>query len=223
MTRFRALVLAENNAALGLLSGLGDTVHRGNAGEIELEIDLTPEPAATGRLSNGLRAAARGAVEPGVALAQRLGWHARAAGTDRDELANAIVVLAPRDDGDRPTVEEAARLAGTLGAEVRLVVPRARDGEAPAPADAMVAELRSRGLSATVDPRRDDPATALVDEASESLARLIVVPRASRSGPSKLLPGQPRRHRRGDRAVRRAHRARARRPDRARYSSAEPR
>jgi RimJ/RimL family protein N-acetyltransferase len=187
--RFRAPVLAGNAAAIELLSGLGHTVRRHAGNEVELLIELAPEPTAADRLRSMLRVAAQGLVRPGLTMAQRLGWRARAAATDRGSLADAVVVLAPRDPAEQETLDQAADLAATLGASVELVAPRVRTAEeAPHAAEAVDA-LRGRGVDVHVHARRDDPATALVDVASECLARLIVVERSGRGGVPRLLPG----------------------------------
>jgi GNAT superfamily N-acetyltransferase len=61
--RFRALVLAQNTEAIALLERLGCThvVHHGR--EVEVEIALTPAPAARPTLRSLLRAAAAGMLQ----------------------------------------------------------------------------------------------------------------------------------------------------------------
>jgi GNAT superfamily N-acetyltransferase len=191
VTCFRAPVLAENDAAIELLARLGETVRRSAGQEVELEIALTPAPAAGHRLRDTLRAAAAGIVRPGVTLAHRLGLRARAAATDRAELADAVVVLAGDDGPDLPALDSAARLAAALGASVELVAPRTRPGDAAARdhLERVASAVRERGVPVNLHPRREDAATALVDVASESLARLIVVESQERSGAARLLPG----------------------------------
>src|SRR6185503_18091111 len=71
--RFTALVLAENQGALALLRGLGQTEQRGLGPERQLVIEL-PERAGLGlQLSRALRAAAAGTLVAAETLAQRVG------------------------------------------------------------------------------------------------------------------------------------------------------
>ena len=61
--RFRALVLAQNTEAIALLERLGSSrvVHRGR--EVEVEISLTPPPAARPTLRTLLREVAAGRLQ----------------------------------------------------------------------------------------------------------------------------------------------------------------
>ncbi|HEU4973772.1 MAG TPA: GNAT family N-acetyltransferase [Baekduia sp.] len=73
LRRFRAPVMAGNEAAVALLSGLGESSTRAGGGHVEVDVVLAPPEAARTRLVALLRAAAQGTLEPGITLVRRRG------------------------------------------------------------------------------------------------------------------------------------------------------
>jgi nucleotide-binding universal stress UspA family protein len=192
VARFRAPVLAENDAALRLLGHLGEHWQRRSGNEIEIEIELTPAPAARPTLRTLLRGAATGTLKPAVALLDRLGLRARYGTPDRAAQVNTIVVgLDPREPGGA-AVRIASELAPALGSTVQLVAARRPliddEREAEAVLERAAEELRKRGVEVDVHLRTSDAVTALVHIAAEHRARLVVVG-ATRQDAPRLLPG----------------------------------
>jgi nucleotide-binding universal stress UspA family protein len=190
--RFRALILAENEAVLGLLSGLGEHWTRSEGNTIEVEIDLTPAPEAKPRLATLLRSAAAGAVSPAITLLDRLGLRARYGPPDRAVLANTIVVGVDPEDPHGRALGAAAELAPVLASSVQLVGARRRllDGEEEAneALELAAGRLRERGVEVDVHVRAADAVSALVHVAAEQRARLVIVGASDPDAP-RLLPG----------------------------------
>ena len=190
--RFRAPVLAENEAALRLLGSLGEYWQRPDGSEVEIAVDLTPGPAGRRTLMRLLRTAAEGGLSPAVTLLDRLGLRARYGPPDRSALTNTIVVgVEPR----RPSgaaLRCAAGLAPVLGSSVQVVTARRplldSEEEAQEALDAAADTLRERGVEVDVHVRTVDPATALVHVAAERNARLVIVGAPDPDAP-RLLPG----------------------------------
>ena len=190
--RFRAPVLAENDAALRLLGSLGEYWQRPDGNEVEVAIELAPEPTGRRTLMRLLRVAAEGGLAPAVSLLDRLGVRARYGPPDRSSLANTIVVgVEPRRPGGA-ALRCAADLAPALGSTVQVVAARRPllDSEQEAQ-EALVAaadRLRERGVEVDVHLRTLDAATALVHVAAERNARLVIVGASDPDAP-RLLPG----------------------------------
>ena len=186
---FRASVLAENPEAIRLLSRLGEASRRADGREVELEIDLTPDQQAAGRLRTMLRALA-GGTQPGLSMLHRLTWR-----PPRTELGgplrNVIVAAFEADAPPGAAVATAADLARALGSGIELVGVRAPafDGgsELLSALQATSQQLLARGLEVGAHLRRGDPVASLVDVAAEHRARLIVVAAPDRSGPARLV------------------------------------
>jgi nucleotide-binding universal stress UspA family protein/RimJ/RimL family protein N-acetyltransferase len=190
--RFRAPVLAENEAALRLLGTLGEHWQRQDGNEVEIQIELTPAPGDRPTLLAALRGAAAGTLKPAVAVLDRLGLRARYGVPDRASLDNTIVVgIDPREPGGA-AVRLATDLAPALGASVHLVGARRPliddEHEAEAALERAADELRERGVSVDVHVRATDAVTALVQAAAEHRARLLLVG-ATRPGSPRLVPG----------------------------------
>jgi GNAT superfamily N-acetyltransferase len=192
VARFRAPVLAENDAALRLLASLGEHSQRREGNEVEIAIDLVPEPAAPPVLLRLLRAAAEGGVSPAVTLLDRLGLRSRYGPPDRAALANTIVVgVEPRNPGG-PALRTAASLAPILGSNVAIVGSRRRvldDGDdARRALEDAARELRERGVEVDVHLLTADAASAMVQVAAEQRARLVIVGARDPDAP-RILPG----------------------------------
>jgi len=190
--RFRAPVLADNEAALRLLGSLGEHWERPDGSEVEIAIDLAPAAAERPLLMRLLRAAAEGGVAPAVTLLDRLGLRARYGPPDRSRLENAIVVAVEPRDPSGAALRCAADLAPALGSPVHVVGARRPvldDEEAAQQAlqDAARA-LRERGVEVDVHLRTTDASTALVHVAAERNARLVIVGARQADAP-RILPG----------------------------------
>jgi len=175
--RFEATVLADNPAAIAVLSQLGDTTTSRGGPEVELLIDLgTPETPASGTgIARLLRAAAAGTVDPAMALWHRLAPRRRPLGGPvRD------VVVVAMAEGDDPFVlrtgEELARL---LGCSVHLVGAQRPLLDDRSSLDRRLRDaaehLERNGLAVEVHLRLGDLAAVLLHVAWEEQARLIVV------------------------------------------------
>jgi nucleotide-binding universal stress UspA family protein/GNAT superfamily N-acetyltransferase len=190
--RFRAPVLAENDAALRLLGSLGEHWERQEGNEVEVQIELTPAPGERRTLRTLLRGAAVGTVKPAVAVLDRLGVRARYGVPDRALQANTIVVgIDPREPGGA-AVRVAGELAPALGASVHLVGARRPliddEIEASVAIERAADGLRERGVEVDTHLRSTDAVTALVQTAAEHQARLVLVG-ATRPGSPRLVPG----------------------------------
>jgi GNAT superfamily N-acetyltransferase len=191
--RFRAPVLAENDAALRLLGGIGEHWTRHDGNEVEIAIELAPPPAAGSVFTRLLRVAAEGGVSPAVTLLDRLGLRARYGPPDRAEQANTLVVAVEPGTSDGAALRVAAELAPVLGASVQLVSARrlpvlGRERDADAALETAASALRDRGVTVDVHRRAADAVTALVSVAAERRARMVIVG-AQRSDAPRVLPG----------------------------------
>lgn len=192
VTRFRAPVLAENDAARRLLASLGEHSERQEGNEVELAIDLGPAPTAAPVLLRLLRAAAEGGLSPAVTLLDRLGLRSRYGPPDRGALANTIVVgVEPRNPAG-PALRTAAGLAPLLGSTVSIVGSRRKllddEDEAERALEGAARQLRERGVEVDVHLLTSDAASALVQVAAERRARLVIVGARDTDAP-RILPG----------------------------------
>jgi nucleotide-binding universal stress UspA family protein/RimJ/RimL family protein N-acetyltransferase len=178
--RFSAVVLADNQASVALLEGVGETRRTFAPGEVELVIELPPERGMGIRLTRALRAVATGVLTP-------------ARPPVRPELPiQTIVVGTDGSQTEASSLAYAMRLAAALGAELHIVsaygaFQSASDTEAALATASRVA--REEGVEAVTHTRRDDPADALIAVAEEQGAQLVVVGGQGMSGPSRLLLG----------------------------------
>jgi nucleotide-binding universal stress UspA family protein/RimJ/RimL family protein N-acetyltransferase len=190
--RFRAPVLAENEAALRLLGSLGEHWQRQEGNEIEVQIELMPPPGDRPTLLTLLRAAAGGTVKPAVAVLDRLGLRARYGVPDRALQANTIVVGIDPREPHGAAVRIAAELAPALGSSIQLVGARRPliddEHEAEAAMQRAADDLRERGVEVEIHLRSTDAISALVQTAAEHRARLVLVG-ATRPGSPRLVPG----------------------------------
>jgi nucleotide-binding universal stress UspA family protein len=190
--RFRAPVLAENEAALRLLGTLGEHWQRQEGNEVEVHIELTPAPGDRRTLLALLRGAAVGTVKPAVAVLDRLGLRARYGVPDRALQANTIVVGIDPFELGGAAVRVAAELAPALGSRIQLVGARRPliddEHEAEAAIERAADQLRARGVEVETHLRTSDAVTALVQTAAEHRARLVLVG-ATRPGAPRLVPG----------------------------------
>jgi nucleotide-binding universal stress UspA family protein len=193
IARFRAPVLAENPAAVRVLSRLGPTVSTSSGPEVELDIVLTPQRPARSRLMSLLRRTADGTLSPGFTLLHRIAWRPPQTPLDRSSLRNSIVVGTDGSDAARATVLRAAELAAGLGADLELVFISGLGLDASSSRDreheALTRTLRDRGLRVRVYERRGGAVASIVDVAADERARLIVVDASQRTGPARLLTG----------------------------------
>lgn len=191
--RFRAPVLADNPAALAVLAGLGEAETRPAGIEVEVDVLLAEPDSARERLVALLRAAAQGALEPGITLLQQLVPRRTFGPPDRARLANAIVVGIDPYGPATAAVDAAAELAEALGARLDLVAARRPllddDAEVQRTVSRTADELRARDLDVRVHVRRRGPATALIEVATEQRATLVVVGPSARTDVARLLPG----------------------------------
>jgi len=192
VSRFRAPVLAENEAALRMLGSLGEYWQRPDGREVEVAIDLAPAPTDRRTLMRLLRSAAEGGLSPAITLLDRLGLRARYGPPDRAALSNTIVVgVEPRRRGGA-ALRCAADLAPALGSSVQVVAGRRplldSDEEAEEALEAAARTLRERGVEVDVHLRSLDAATALVHVAAERKARLVIVGASEPDAP-RILPG----------------------------------
>jgi RimJ/RimL family protein N-acetyltransferase len=182
---FTALVLAENTDALRLLERLGDTVHRRDGAQVELDIALPATQAPSPQLRIALEGAARGLLVPAISMWRQVADFAhRRAAAPAGEPANVIVAHAHSEDGAAPAVAAAARLAVVRDAHVHLVEtywPVLSDrGEIDRRLSATAEELRRQGLDVTAHLVGGDTVDAVIDVAEQNDAALIVIdPRAA--------------------------------------------
>jgi nucleotide-binding universal stress UspA family protein/GNAT superfamily N-acetyltransferase len=193
IARFRAPVLAENDAAIALLGSLGRHWTRQGGTQVEVEIDLTPVPEERRSLLELMRSAATGSVSPAVTLLDRLGIRARYGPPDRARQENTIVVGVTPDAASGPAVPCAAELARAFGSSVQLVSARRAWIEGDEKAEEALANaervVRERGVeSVDTHVRTSDAVTAIVSVAAERHARLVVVGAQEPDAP-RLLPG----------------------------------
>ena len=181
VNRFVAPVLADNHAAITLLGRLGDTTRRDLGREVELSVDLPESGRRSPALLALLRGAAAGAVQPARTFLERLTWRRHPATADP---ANAIVVGMEGAEADADAARCAAELARLTGARVHVVASHplllGDREEAEERVRESVEGMRVLGLQATAHVRRGDQAVALLDVATETRARLIVI------GPRRL-------------------------------------
>jgi nucleotide-binding universal stress UspA family protein/RimJ/RimL family protein N-acetyltransferase len=177
VNRFVAPVLAANADAIRVLERLGPATVRPLGREVEVAVDLAPEPAGTLALTAALRAFASDALTPARTLLDRVVPRRR--GRLDAPRGNRIVVGTDGSEDACAAVEVALELARVLRAGVhvvgvhRLLLPD-RDEVRDAVAQSATA-LRGAGLQVHEHLRRGDPGIELADVADEEAARLIVV------------------------------------------------
>jgi RimJ/RimL family protein N-acetyltransferase len=184
VTRFTALLLAENRDALRLLERLGDTEERRLGSQVELDIALPPARQPSPQLKLVLAGAARGLLVPAITMWRQVADFAYRRAAPAIEPANVIVAHAYAAGGQAPALSAAADLAGPRHAEVHLVEtywPMLSDRqELDRHLSGAADDLRRRGLEVTPHLVAGDPADALIDVAEETSASLIVIdPRAT--------------------------------------------
>jgi nucleotide-binding universal stress UspA family protein/RimJ/RimL family protein N-acetyltransferase len=191
--RFRAPVLATNDAAIRVLSGLGDTTRTSLGREVELTVALPEDEGAGRALVELLRAVAAGTVRPARTLLARLGPAPRPAPVPLRELTNAILVGTDGSPEASLAVDRAAGLAEVWGSTVHLMAahrPLLDDGtEAGEHLAATASYLAERGLDVRTHVRRGDPAASLVDIAAHEQVALVVVGATARSGATRRVLG----------------------------------
>jgi RimJ/RimL family protein N-acetyltransferase len=173
---FVAPVLAENRAAIGLFERLGGATVRHDGIEVEVTIPLAPEEeGATPVLRQLLHQVASGTVRPALAFWQRI----TTSDAPPARTRNAVVVAVPSSAAFERAIDVAGDVAEAFGADVQAVAAQrfllddtaALEERLRAVAD----RLRSRGLSVETRLRRGDLAAALIREAVQCGARVIVV------------------------------------------------
>jgi nucleotide-binding universal stress UspA family protein/GNAT superfamily N-acetyltransferase len=189
---FRAPVLATNEAAIRVRSGLGETTRTPLGREVELTVAL-PDDGSGRALLDLLRAVAAGTVRPARSLLARLGPSPRPAPVPLRELSNAILVGTDGSPGASLAVERAAALARVWGSTVHLMAahrPLLDDGkEADDNLAATASYLAERGLNVRTHVRRGDPAASLVDIAGREHVGLVVVGATDRAGATRRVLG----------------------------------
>jgi RimJ/RimL family protein N-acetyltransferase len=173
---FVAPVLAENRAAIGLFERLGGATVRHDGIEVEVTIPLAPdEEGATPVLRQLLHQVASGTVRPALAFWQRI----TTSDTPPVRTRNAVVVAVPSSSPFERAVDVAGDVAEAFGADVQAVAAQrfllddavGIEERLGAAAD----RLRSRGVHVETRLRRGDLAAAVIREAVQCGARLIVV------------------------------------------------
>ncbi|MBV9605453.1 MAG: GNAT family N-acetyltransferase [Solirubrobacterales bacterium] len=186
VTRFTALVLAENADALRLLERLGDTEQHRVGSQVELDIELPAPRQASPPLKLVLAAAARGLVVPAISMWRQVAdfTHARRRADAVAEPANVIVAHAYATEDEAPALNVAADLAAARDAHVHLVDtywPVVSDrAEIDRRLTAAADELRARGVEVSTHLIGGDTVDAVIDVAEQTDAALIVIdPRAA--------------------------------------------
>lgn len=171
---FAAPVLAENERAVALFRGLGET-HVSPAGrELELLIALDDgAPSEPGRepvASPGGRSGSRGRIRT---FWDRLTTRRRVVTTPRNVVVAGVSVPSP----DERTLGVAARLAETLKArlEVVVAVPAGHDPSGGESLGDGLAQARSAGVTVRVRHLHRDLSAAVITVAGETEARAIVL------------------------------------------------
>ncbi len=193
--RFSALVLSENRASLGLLEGVGESRRTGEAGEVELVIELPPQRGIGARLAGVLRAAAAGGLIPARTLAHRV-----AVGIESSPRTSVIprlpiqTIVVGTDGSETATkaLDAAVELGSALGAELHVVSAygaRQRSSDVEELLAEATRAARGEGLEAVMHPRRGDPADALIAVSAEVGADLLVIGNAGMSRASRSLLG----------------------------------
>ncbi len=178
--RFSALVLSENQPALGLFSDLGDSEQHQSSGEVEMMIELPPLRGIGAQLARALRAAGSGRLIPARTLAQRaaLGHGPTTGPENLGRPVRRIVVGLSDHWAEEPTLQVAAGLARTLGASLHIVHAYQAEQQRTAAEAALSAARKAARMTreeAVIHPRRDDPADSLLAAAGELDAELVVV------------------------------------------------
>ena len=179
VTRFTALVLAENADALRLLERLGETEKRSLGPQVELDIALPEADGAGVPLHGLLRGAASGVLEPAISMWRVVADFAYRREPPPHEHANAFVVHVQERESSREAVlRVAAALAKPRSAHLHLVgsyrpVLEDRDSVGQL-LEAAAGELRAQGLETTIHLRGGDPVDAIIDVAQQERTTLIV-------------------------------------------------
>lgn len=171
--RFRAPVLAYNEAALRSLDRLGDSEHHRVGSEIEVEIALR-EPE---RPARRVRRTRRGRGRPRPTL-QAVGAELTPRAEPPDgPHRNVLVVGVAEDDRAQALVATAGELALALGSSVLLVTAaRRRLADATtAELERLAAPLREQGVEVELLVRSGTAAALLVAVATERAARMVLL------------------------------------------------
>jgi nucleotide-binding universal stress UspA family protein/RimJ/RimL family protein N-acetyltransferase len=188
---FDAPVLAANPEAIRVLESLGETTSQREGHEVQLRIELPLPDAPGARWRTVLRQFGRRALEPTRTVVDRV-W-TRRSGSPLDARSNVIVVGADGSESSETAIAAAAELARATDARIHVIgAHRFLSGDA-AELDAVVGQtaqwLRERGVQASTETRRGDPALVLTDIAFECNARLIVVGAGERAKTTRRLIG----------------------------------
>jgi nucleotide-binding universal stress UspA family protein/GNAT superfamily N-acetyltransferase len=197
ISRFTALVLAENRRALHVLESLGDTSRSPAGTEVSLDIELPPEQGLGPQLADALRAAAGGSLVLARGALTRLadaapGERTRPA-SPRRATTEPVVVGTDGSETAATAVRDAAAIARAFGAPLHVVSayrPRlgTRD-DVDALLETISGSLRSDSLAVSTHAREGDAAAALLDVAEEQRAQLIVVGNRGMTGSGRYLLG----------------------------------
>jgi RimJ/RimL family protein N-acetyltransferase/nucleotide-binding universal stress UspA family protein len=184
ITRFTALVLAQNSEAVRLLERLGDTVQRRSGSQVELDIELPKPRQSSPQIKLVLATAARGLVVPAITMWRQAADFAHRRAKAVAKPANVIVAHAHSADGAAPAISVAAGLAAARDAHLHLVEsywPVVSDRtEIDRRLAAAADELRARGVEVSTHVIGGDTVDAVIDVAERSDAALIVIdPRAA--------------------------------------------
>jgi nucleotide-binding universal stress UspA family protein/GNAT superfamily N-acetyltransferase len=209
--RFTALVQADNESAMRLLSTVGHSTRSVKDGVAELDIELPPESGLGGDLAAALRAAA-GSLLTVRGLSERLRRRARDLYEGRERpaprLRGPIVVGTDGSQSAARAVACAGELARAIDVDLHVVMaftPAGREWrrerlEAPAdvahrntPRQEAEAILRSSADRLDVDARTHaragDPAEVILEIAEELGAALVVVGNKGMQSTSRFLLG----------------------------------
>ena len=193
--RFVALVMADNPQAMRVLERLGQTRTDQEGPEVELEIELAEPAGAAASVRGLLGSIAEDAVQPALTL-----WHrvAPRRGARARVLENVVVAEAMAGGEDGEAVRQAAEIARASGAALHLVAARplllADQTGLEERLQVAADDLAAPGAPVEAHLHRSEPATALLDVAVETHARLIVVEDIERSDPAEHLLGPAWRH-----------------------------
>jgi nucleotide-binding universal stress UspA family protein/GNAT superfamily N-acetyltransferase len=216
ISRFSAVVQADNQRALALLEQLGRSERSSGEGEVELDIALPSEGGLGSELATALRAAAA-SIFAFPALGERISARARALYEGRTTPQPAPPSRAPvvvGTDGSAAAtgaVRAAAELARVLDAPLHLVTafrtlswrrltlepgaeaqPLDWTGRGEADARAVL-ERATEAVGESVEPRqhavRGDPSEVLLDVARDLEAQLLVVGDSGASGLARFPLG----------------------------------
>jgi nucleotide-binding universal stress UspA family protein len=192
--KFYALVQAENQRPIGMLSGLGaPDAHRLGA-DRELTVALPPERGIGVQLSALLRAAAAGAVEAGRSVVTGAG-----VGPERQARrtwTSVATVLVGTDGSETAAiaVEAALDVASRFGATCHVVSVHRAASDRPAAlatVTAVVERAEQQGVTAEGHAALGEPASVLIELAAQYAVDLVVVGSRGMTGAASLLGSVP--------------------------------